>query len=381
MIITGYELFRVPPRWLFLKLTTSDGVVGWGEPVAEGHAETVRTAVESMCEALIGADPSRIEDIWQRHYRAGFYRGGPILSSAAAGIDQALWDIAGKAAGLPVYQLLGGPVRDRIRAYAWVGGDDPSELRDAIAERVDSGATAVKMNVAGVLDVLPTPAVYAEIAERAAVAREALGPDRDFAVDFHGRVTPAAAVQVAHAVAPAQPLFIEEPVPPEFSHLLGRVAGRVPMPVAAGERLYSRWDFRGPLADGVAVAQPDLSHAGGISECRRIASLAELHGAQVAPHCPLGPIALASCLHVDATIPNFLIQECSVGIHYNVGWDILDYVVNTAALDISSGYFTLPQAPGLGIEVNEAELRRAAAVAEPWRTPVWRRPDGALAEW
>ncbi|MDR1799967.1 MAG: galactonate dehydratase [Bifidobacteriaceae bacterium] len=381
MRITGYELFKVPPRWLFLAIHTDEGLTGWGEPVAEGHAETVQTAVEAMMEPLMGADPRLIEDHWQRGFRAGFYRGGPILCSAAAGIDQALWDIAGKAAGLPVHQMLGGAVRQQIRAYTWVGGDDPAELADAIGQRISQGATAVKMNLAGALDPLPSQAALEAMAARAAAAREALGPDRDFAVDCHGRVTPAAARNCARAVAPFRPLFVEEPVAPEFTALLGDLVRDIPVPVATGERLYSRWDFRLPLEAGVAVVQPDLSHAGGISECHRIASLAETFGALVAPHCPLGPIALAACLQLDAVTPNFLIQECSVGIHYNVGWDLLDYVLDKAVLDISTGYYQVPEGPGLGIEVDLAEVRKAAAKGHAWRTPVWRRADGALTEW
>ena len=374
-------MFLVPPRWLFVRIETDDGIVGWGEPVAEGHAETVRTAVQQLSELLIGQDPRRIEDHWQLMTKGGFYRGGVILASAVAGIDQALWDITGKALGVPVHQMLGGHVRDRIRVYGWVGGDDPAEIKDAITEQVEAGMTAVKMNASGRMSKLGTVGELRAVIDRVAAAREVLGDDRDVAVDLHGRFTLANARRLAGLLEPYHPLFIEEPVAPENTHLLGELVRSTSIPIATGERLYSRQEFYPALQAGIAVAQPDLSHAGGISETRRIASLAEIFDVQLAPHCPLGPIALASCLQVGFATPNYLIQEESIGIHCNQGADVLDYVLDTKPLEFINGHIERLTGPGLGIEVNEAEVRRVDQAGHRWRTPVWRHPDGSHAEW
>ena len=294
MKITRIETFMVPPRWLFCRVETDDGVVGWGEPVVEGRAEVVRAAVEVLAEYLVGQDPLRIEHHWQTLTKGGFYRGGPVLSSAVAGLDQALWDIAGRTYGVPVHALLGGAVRERVRVYAWVGGDEPSEIRDAVSAQVEAGFTAVKMNVAGRLSRLPTPGEIDDVVSRAAAARQALGAHADFAVDFHGRANTATARRLLRELEPFAPMFAEEPVLPEHGHRLGELAASTSIPLATGERLFSRTDFLPVLRAGIAVAQPDLSHAGGISEVRRIAALAETFDVLLAPHCPLGPISLAS---------------------------------------------------------------------------------------
>ncbi|WP_158886848.1 galactonate dehydratase [Amycolatopsis anabasis] len=381
MKITGIETFPVPPRWLFLKVSTDSGISGWGEPVVEGRAETVRAAVRELSEVLIGADPLRIEDHWQVLFRGGFYRGGPVLSSALAGFDQALWDIAGKVRGAPVHELLGGPVRERVRMYQWVGGDEPAEVADAVAEQVEAGFTAVKMNACGRLRAIDTLAEARQVVRRAEQAREVLGEHRDLAIDFHGRVSPAMAKRLLPMLTEVAPLFVEEPVPPELSHLLGELVASSPIPLATGERLYSRWDFRAPLAAGIAVAQPDPSHAGGISEIRRIAALAEIYGASLAPHCPLGPIALAAALQLGFAVPNFLLQEQSLRMQYHNRVELLDYVVDTGVFDFTGGYARRPAGPGLGIEVDEAVVRKMAETGHSWRNPIWRHADGSLAEW
>ncbi|ARX87711.1 galactonate dehydratase [Streptomyces alboflavus] len=381
MKIDRVETFLVPPRWLFCRVETDTGVVGWGEPVVEGRAEVVRAAVDVLAEYLVGKDPLRIQDHWQVLTKGGFYRGGPVLSSAVAGIDQALWDIAGKTYGAPVHALLGGPVRDRARVYAWVGGDEPAVLAEHIAEQVEAGFTAVKMNAAGATSPLTTPAETAAVVDRVAIAREALGPDRDVAVDFHGRFTPASARRVLAELAPLHPLFAEEPLPPDLGHLLPALVAAGPVPIATGERLYSRAEFLPALTAGIAVAQPDLSHAGGITEVQRIAALAETHGALLAPHCPLGPIALAASLQLAFTTPNFLIQEQSRGIHYNKSADLLSYVVDTEPFRFTDGYAHRTALPGLGVEVDEAAVRAADRSGHAWRNPVWRHPDGSFAEW
>ncbi|MFJ6280116.1 galactonate dehydratase [Arthrobacter subterraneus] len=381
MRISRIETFLVPPRWLFVRVETDSGIVGWGEPVVEGRSETVRTAVEQLSELLIGQDPLRIEDHWQVMTKGSFYRGGAILASAVAGLDQALWDIHGKSLGVPVHQLLGGHVRDRIRMYGWIGGDEPAAIADAVAAQLSVGLTAVKMNASGRMKPLGSVAAINDVVERVAAAREVLGPHRDVAVDFHGRFTLADTRRIAPLLEPLHPFFLEEPTVPENSHLIGGLTSSTTIPVATGERLYNRQEFLPVLQAGIAVAQPDLSHAGGITEVRKIASLAEIFDVQLAPHCPLGPLALASCLQVGFATPNFLIQEQSIGIHYNQGAEVLDYVLDKTPLKFVDGYVERLTAPGLGIEIDESAVRIADKSGHAWRSPVWRHDDGAYAEW
>jgi galactonate dehydratase len=380
--ITKLECFIVPPRWLFLKVETDEGIIGWGEPVIEGRASTVKAAVEELSDYLIGKDPLRIEDHWQVLYRSGFYRGGPILMSAIAGIDQALWDIKGKYFNAPIYQLLGGACRDSIRVYSWIGGDRPSDVGKAAKEAVDAGFTAVKMNATEELQYIDSyEKVDAAIARIAAI-RESVGEYVGVGIDFHGRVHKPMAKILAKELEPYRPMFLEEPVLPENNEALREIARSTHIPIATGERMFSRWDFKQILADGyVDIIQPDLSHAGGITECKKIFSMAEAYDVAVAPHCPLGPIALAACLQVDATAHNAFIQEQSLGIHYNQGSDLLDYVVDKSVFKYEDGYVQIPQAPGLGISINEEHVRRMAVEGHQWKNPVWRHRDGTVAEW
>ncbi|MEU7859789.1 galactonate dehydratase [Nonomuraea sp. NPDC049141] len=379
--IARIETFLVAPRWLFVRVETDCGIVGWGEATCEGRSETVRAAVDQLAELLVGRDALRIEDHWQVLTKGSFYRGGPILASAVAGLDQALWDIAGKHFGAPVHQLLGGPVRDRIRVYGWVGGDEPGEVRDHVAAQVEAGLTAVKMNASGRMSPVASIAELDGVVARVAAAREVLGDHRDVAVDFHGRFTLANARRVAPLLEPYRPLFLEEPVVPENSHLIGEFVRSTTIPVSTGERLYSRQEFLPVLQAGIAVAQPDLSHAGGITEVRKIAVLAEVYDVQLAPHCPLGPIALAACLQVGFATPNYLIQEQSIGIHYNRGAEVLDYCLDQTPLTFVAGHIERLTAPGLGIEIDEQAVRSAGKRGHAWRGPIWRHPDGSFAEW
>ncbi|WP_433160980.1 galactonate dehydratase [Kribbella sp. CA-247076] len=381
MKIERIETFLVPPRWLFCRIETSDGVVGWGEPVVEGRAEVVRTAIDVLSEYLIGQDPLQIERHWQVLSKGGFYRGGPVLSSAVAGIDHALWDIAGKVYGAPVASLLGGRVRDRVRVYAWVGGDEPAEIADQVAEQVEAGMTAVKMNGSGRIQPSPSVAEINDIVVRLTAAREAVGDSRDVAIDLHGRVGVAGARRILRAVEELQPFFVEEPVLPEHMGHLAEVVGASTVPLALGERLYHRSEFVAPLNAGVAVVQPDVSHAGGISELRRIAVLADTHGAMVAPHCPLGPISLAASLQVAFATPNFLIQEQSRGIHYNLASDLTSYVTDPTPYAWVNGHAEWNPLPGLGITVDEAAVRAADKTGHAWRNPIWTHEDGSFAEW
>jgi len=379
--ITDITTFLVPPRWLFLRIETNEGITGWGEPVIEGKAETVATAVAELSDLLIGEDPLRIEDHWQVLTRGSFYRGGPVLSSAVAGIDQALWDIAGKAYGAPVYQLLGGPVRTKARVYTWIGGDEPTDVADQAREQIEAGFTAVKLNASGRMEPIETLAGTQAVVDRVAAVREAIGPDHDLVVDFHGRMSTAMSRRLLPLLEPLSPLFVEEPALPEYSRDLARLVEHTTVPLATGERLYSRWDFRDVVTTGIAVVQPDVSHSGGISEVRRIAALAEAHDVSLAPHCPLGPIALAASLQLAFATPNFLIEEQSIGIHYNQGSQLLDYLADPDIFRFSGGYADLPTGPGLGIEIDEAAVLRAAELGHRWRNPVWRGPDGSFREW
>jgi galactonate dehydratase len=382
MRIDRVETFLVAPRWLFVRIETDDGNVGWGEPVVEGRAATVAAAVAELTPQLIGCDPRRIEDTWQQLTRSGFYRGGPILSSAVSGIDQALWDLAGKRLGVPIHELLGGAVRDHVRVYGWIGGDSPSNVAEEIELRRAQGIHTVKMNASGALSAIDTVAAVRRIVARAEAARSALGGDGDFALDFHGRFTPAMAKRVLPLLEPLFPMFVEEPVVPELAAgRLAEITQSTSIPIAVGERAYSRWDFAPLFAAGIAVAQPDVSHAGGISEMRRIAAQAETAGASIAPHSPLGPIALAASIQVDLAAPNFLIQEQSRGIHYNGEWDVLDYLVDTDVFTIVDGCIGRLNGPGLGIQIDEQAVRAAGQREHDWHAPIWRHADGSLAEW
>jgi galactonate dehydratase len=382
MKISKLELFKVPPRWLFLKVTTDDGFVGWGEPVVEGRADTVEAAVKELSPYLIGKDASLIEDTWQTLYRGGFYRGGPILSSAISGIDEALWDIKGKVTGLPVHNLLGGAVRTKMMVYQWIGGDRPSDVVAAALEKQKSGLKAVKMNGTEDLEWIDSFGKIDETVERVAGIRDACGKDFGIGIDFHGRVHKTMAKVLMKELEQYRPLFIEEPVLAENGEYFKMLSELVSTPIATGERHYTRWDFKHLFEQGaVDIIQPDLSHAGGITECKKIASMAEAYDISIAPHCPLGPIAFAACLHLDFNCVNAVIQETSAGIHYNVGADLLDYVKNPEVFDFKDGYIEVFNGAGLGIEVDEEKVREMAKIGHEWKNPLWRTASGVVAEW
>jgi galactonate dehydratase len=382
MKITRLTTYVVPPRWCFLKIETDEGVSGWGEPVLEGRAHTVAAAVGELADYLVGKDPRLVEDHWTVLYRGGFYRGGGVHMSALAGIDQALWDIKGRALGVPVHELLGGRLRDRIRVYSWIGGDRPAETAAMAAGCAARGFTAVKMNGTEEMQYVDTHAKVDAALARVRAVREALGPHFGIGVDFHGRVHRPMAKVLAKELEPYDLLFIEEPVLSEHAEALKEIANHCSTPIALGERLYSRWDFKRVLADGyVDIVQPDPSHAGGITETRKIAAMAEAYDVAVALHCPLGPIALAANLQLDAVCYNAFIQEQSLGIHYNTTNDLLDYLVDPGVFAYRDGFVAIPDGPGLGIEVDEAMVARMAATGHRWRNPVWRHADGSFAEW
>lgn len=382
MKITKLTTYIVPPRWLFVKVETDEGISGWGEPIVEGRALTVEAAVHELSDYLIGKDPFLIEDHWNVMYRGGFYRGGAVHMSAIAGIDQALWDIKGKALNVPVHQLLGGQCRDRIKVYSWIGGDRPSDVARNAREMVERGFTALKLNGAEELQIVDSYAKIDAIVETIGTVRDAVGPHVGIGADFHGRVHRPMAKVLAKALDPFRLMFIEEPVLSENYEALKEIASHTSTPIALGERLYSRWDFKNILSGGyVDIIQPDLSHAGGITECRKIAAMAEAYDIALAPHCPLGPIALAACLQIDAVSYNAFIQEQSLNIHYNQDNDILDYIANREVFDYKDGFVSIPQGPGLGVEVDEAYVIERAKTGHRWRNPVWRHEDGSFAEW
>ena len=382
MKITKLSTYHARPRWLFLKIETDEGITGWGEPVIEGRAGTVEAAVHELAEYVIGKDPARINDLWQTLYRAGFYRGGPILMSAIAGIDQALWDIKGKALGVPVYQLLGGLVRDRMKTYRWVGGDRPAELVEQIRGYLALGFDTFKFNGTEEMRLVDSPRAVDSALEKVAAVREAFGNTVDFGIDFHGRVGAPMAKRLLRELEPYRPLFVEEPVLPEQAEYYARLAASTSIPLAAGERMFSRFEFKRVLeAGGLSILQPDLSHAGGITECLKIAAMAETYDVALAPHCPLGPVALAACLHVDFVSHNAMLQEQSIGIHYNQGADLLDYVINKDDFTCDHGDIRALPRPGLGVEIDEERLMHAHLNPPNWRNPVWRHADGSVAEW
>ena len=382
MKITKITTYIVPPRWLFLKIETDEGIFGWGEPVIEGRAHTVAAAVDELSDYLIGQDPLQIEKHWQAMYRGAFYRGGPILMSAIAGVDQALWDIKGKYHDAPVHQLLGGQVRDRIRVYAWVGGDRPDAIVASAKAAIAGGFKATKMNITEEMQIVDTMATVDQAVERMASLREAVGNKLDIAVDFHGRVHAPMARVLIKALEPYSPFFIEEPVLSEHLEAMAELRKNTHIPIATGERLFSRFDYKRVFTLGAAdIIQPDLSHAGGITECKKIADMAEAWDIGLAPHCPLGPIALAACLQVDAVCQNAFIQEQSKGIHYNQSNDLTDYLVDPSGFHYKDGYVDIPQKPGLGIEIDEEVVIERAKIGHRWRNPLWNHADGSIAEW
>lgn len=365
--ITKLETFLVKPRWLFLKVHTDAGIVGLGEPILEGRARTCAEAIKEIEPYLVGKDPRQVVHHWQAIYRHAFYRGGPILTSALSGIDIALWDIKGKALGAPIYELLGGPTRRRIRVYAHAG--TPERIKDGIKR----GFTAFKTGPAKRRPsrYLETPAEVRYAAEKFAELRKAAGDDVDIAIDFHGAISPALAKVLIKALEPYSPMFIEEPINCQNHDIMAEIARGTHLPIATGERVFTKWGFREVLEKKAAtILQPDLCHAGGITEVRLIAGMAEAYYAAIAPHNPLGPISLAAGVQLAASIPNFLCQEqVSLGEGYL-----------KQAFTLRDGYLDLPTGPGLGIELDEGAL--ADKIDHDWKNrEEYDRDDGSVLDW
>ena len=381
MKIDKIDQFFPRRRMRLVKITTDSGIVGWGETTLEGKPKSTTAAVEELSQYLIGKDPLKIEHHWQHIYRSAFYRGGPVLMSALSGIDQALWDIAGKHFGVPTYQLLGGSVRDRIRVYAHWGIQDLSDEGKAAAkDRLDwlhklGGYTAFKSGPGGKWRAQEPPAVIDEFVERAYLMREWVGPDVELAFDFHGKMTPALAIEICHELKGMKPMFVEEPVPQENIDALKQVSGQVPYPIATGERLLTRWGFREIFEKGAAAfIQPDASHVGGISELKKVANMAEVYYIHIMPHCAIGPVAFSACMQVDAVAPNFLIQE---QVDDGLGGGILQQ-----DWKVVDGYIELPTKPGLGFEIDEkeAEINRDI-YEEELGGEFYYESDGSVADW
>ncbi|WP_018256294.1 galactonate dehydratase [Halomicrobium katesii] len=374
--IVDYELFEVPPRWLFLKLETADGTAGWGEPILEGRAATVRTAVEELLEGyLLGEAAGRIEDHWQTMYRGGFYRGGPVLMSAIAGIDQALWDIEGKRTDRSVADLLGGSTREHVPVYKKLVPERVDRIPELATDAVEAGYETLKLLTTYQTAPLESGADVDAICEHLSLARDAVGRAVDIGIDLHGHVSASMAPRVCARLAADDPAFVEEPVRPEHLRTLDRSATH-DVPVAFGERLYSRWEFRPHLEAGrVDIVQPDISHAGGITEIAKIASMAETYGARVMPSCSVGPIAHAASTQLSHHLSNAVTQP-DLGEHY-----VDAYVDNADELRSENGRVTLPDRPGLGVDVNEAGVRDHAGTGSDWRPPVRRYDDGSFVEW
>lgn len=382
MKISSLKTYVVPPRWTFLKIETDAGLVGWGEPILEGHAETLAAKVHEFEDFLLGRNALQIEDIWQQLYRNGCYRGGPVLMSALSGIDMALWDIKGRFYDAPVYELLGGRVRDRIRSYCWVGGDRPADLINQTLKMLEKGFDAVKFNLCAELQIVDTCRKVDSIIARVAELREAVASRMDLAIDFHGRVHMPMARTILKELECLRPMFIEDAVSSDHLEVLSDLTQSTSIPLVVGERLHSRYDFKRVFElRAASVINPDTAHVGGISEMVRIGHWAEAHDVALAPHCPLGPIALAACLQVDAVCYNAFIQEQSLGIHYNQTCDLTDYLLPDSGFTLDQGHLLIPTGPGLGIEVDEDRVREMAEVGHRWRAPVWRHEDGSVAEW
>ncbi|PSR32574.1 MAG: galactonate dehydratase [Sulfobacillus benefaciens] len=372
MKVVRIEMFLVAPRWQLLRMETDEGVVGWSEAMLEGRAATVRTAVNELMRIVMGTDPRRIEDQFQRMVRRPFYRFGPVFSSALAAVEIALWDIKARALGVPIYDLMGGAVRDRLGVYGHVEGDTLDALRREAQKARVMGVTIVKLPVQPMLSTTRIGSYIDAQIERYQCVRQAMGEDGDVAVDIHGRLSPAVARMLCRELDPMRPYFIEEPVLPQMPRALRQLRNSVESPLAVGERLYMRGDFRDIIQQRlVDIVQPDVAHAGGLWETRKIAAMGELEDIQLAPHCAIGPIALAASLQLAVCTPNFLCQE--------LGESLGDNILKQP-LHIHNGYIDRPSGPGLGIEIEEQWVRQQDRT-QFWDPPQILHEDGSIGEW
>lgn len=383
MKIEKVEVYQIRPRWMLVKIDTNEGICGFGEPTLEGKTTVVEAAIKLLAEEILGEDPMQIEALYHKMYRGGFYRGGAVLCSAISGIEQALWDIKGKKLGVPVWQLLGGKCRDRIRMYAHAVPfqDDPSkeEIKYWIEKRIADGFTALKTSmVAPPIRHIDTFKKVKEITERISYMREVAGDEVDIAVDFHGRISPAMAPVLIKELEPFHPMFIEEPVLPENVEVMKKIAEISTVPLAAGERLFTTYGFRELIEkQAVQVVQPDICHCGGIMQGLKIAAMAQNYYMSVAPHNPLGPVALAACLQLDTCIMNFTAQEHPT---HEEKWD-LGAGLFKHPFEVKEGYIEVPSLPGLGFELDEEVLRERIYDGK-WANPIlYFQDDNSMGEW
>ena len=377
--ITGVRTVAVGAGWrnyVYVLLDTSDGITGLGEASLGGQTNAVLGALKDLEPLLLGADPARIEHIWQQAYRHAFWHGGVTFLSALAGVEVALWDIKGKTLGVPIHRMLGGPVRDRIRAYAnGPRGETPDELANSAADLVRRGFAAMKMAPFEATPMLAGKRIFDAGVAKVRAVREAVGPEVELMIDAHGRLSPAVAARAAEALAPFGIMFFEEPTLPEHAPSLTRLARKSPIPIAVGERHYTRWDYPELLASRtIGVLQPDIIQTGGLAEARKIAALAEMHFVAVAPHNPWSWVNTVASLHLDAVTPNFLIQEVITDAE---PWKD-EVVLGRPAID-AEGYFAVPVSPGLGIELDLDAARRFPPVEG--RPPALWHDDGFVADW
>ncbi|SHO50629.1 galactonate dehydratase [Anaerocolumna xylanovorans] len=381
MKIKEIKIYKLKPRWIFLKIITDTGICGWGECISGTRTETVESCIKETGKLIIGRDPLEIEDIWQCLYRY-FFRGGAVHMTALSGIEMALWDIKGKYYKMPIYEFLGGRARDRIKVYSWIGGDRPADVAAEARKRKEAGFTAIKMNACEEMHYIDSYKKVQELLERVESIRQAVGYELEIGIDFHGRVHKAMAKIMMKELEPYHPMFVEEPVLPENGEALQELSRHTSIPIATGERLCTRWGYKDIIKEGIAdIIQPDVSLAGGIYEVRKIAAMAEAFDIAVAPHAPYGPIALAATLQIDTCTPNVFIQEQSLGIHYNQGFDLLDFVKNKEIFQFQDGYLNIPMGYGLGLEIDEEMVERVSLKGLEWNNPRWRNYDGTLSEW
>lgn len=366
--ITRLETFLVKPRWIFLKIHTDSGIFGLGEPLLEGRALTIKTAIQEVEPYLVGKDPRQVVHHWQAIYRHAFYRGGPILTSALSGIDQALWDIKGKLLNVPVHELFGGPTRDRVRVYGRAANAEDMKKRKA------EGYTVIKTGVAkkNPANIVENPAFIKYAADNFASLREAGGPEMDIAIDFHGAISQQTSKVLIKELEQYQPMFVEEPCQAQNVDTMVDIARGTHIPIATGERIFTKWGFREILEKGAAsIVQPDLCHAGGITEGRIIAGMAEAYYVPIAPHNPMGPISLATGLQLAASVPNFLVQE-----QVTLGEG---YLKNPFKLQ-KDGTVMVPKTPGLGIELDEDKMKEM--IGHDWKNPEsYNALDGSVVDW
>jgi galactonate dehydratase len=368
--------------YVFVKLETNQGLVGWGEGTLEGKAAAVMACMHDFKELVIGSDPMQVEHHWQSMYVHSFYRAGPVMGSAISGIDQALWDLRGKALGMPVYKLLGGPFDERgVRGYYHANAQSREQLQKLRGTAVQQGVSCFKSGIPGYYEWIETNQSITRAVKAMEMMREALGPDLDIAVDFHAKTSPAVASVIVKEVEPLNLLFIEEPCPPENVKAMARIARRSTTPIATGERLIAAYGARELIEMGVVdILQTDINHVGGITALWKVAAAAEASGISMAPHACEGPIGGIATIHVDAAMPNFLVQEICSGVEPSEKEKVWAEWLGFPAMRMVNGRFPLPQKPGLGFELSESALAKYPFGGTRPMARVFHR-DGSVAEW